>query len=292
LVRNEPDIISRDMGWVGPFLSATTKTPFARLRSTAVDLTEDEARAKGYITAELKKEQVIPAMKRETNPQTVYKKQKLDRDNVIDITSFDVVVFKKRELRTMLDEELARAALVGDGRSLTDPDKIREDCIRPVWTDVELYAKHIVLPAATTAAADVDAIVEASQFFYGSGMPNFYTNKTNMFRLFLARDGINNRQFKTMPELSASLLVRDVLALDVMDGLTRVDPISGDTLELIGIILNPVDYTFGADKGGQVSFFDDFDIDFNQMKFLIETRVSGALTKPRSAVVIERVVAP
>jgi len=290
LVRNSPDTVTRDKGWVGPFLSGINKTPFARLRSTAADLTEYEARAKGYITAEQKKEEVFPAMKRETNPQTIYKKQKLDRDNIIDITSFDVVAWIKSEMRTMLDEELARAALIGDGRDPFDDDKIKEDCVRPVWTDDELYVKHITLPAGGDIQSVIDEIMFSSEYYHGSGTPYFYTNKKFMFQMLAARNAIGDRQYKNLEELKLGLMVRDVITVEVMNGAKRMNG-DGDDVELLGILLNPADYTFGADKGGQVAFFEDFDIDFNQNKFLIETRVSGALTRPRSAVVIERLLA-
>lgn len=290
-VRTEPDLIKRDDDWVTAFLNATYKTPFSRIRSMSADLTEDEARAKGYITGKRKKEEVFPVMKRVTTPTTVYKKQKLDRDDMVDITDFDVVAFLKREMRLLLNEELARAFLVGDGRDIASADKIDPMNIRSIWQDDELYTHNMILAANVTVQEIIDSVVRARKFYKGSGNPNFYTTEELITEMMLSRDLNQRRMYNTQAELASALRVSNIIAVEVMEDLSR--PIAGgpDTASLIGILVNPRDYTVGADKGGQVSLFDDFDIDFNQYKYLIETRCSGALTKPKSAVSIEKRVA-
>lgn len=287
-IRDTPDLVKRDDTWVGPFLSAIYKTPFSRIKSRSADLTEDEARAKGYITGKRKKEEIFPIMKRVTTPTTVYKKQKLDRDDIVDITDFDVVVWMRAEMRLMLEEELARAVLISDGRAVDAEDKINEQCLRPIWTDDELFApKHIV--AADTKTLDlIDEVVRARKLYKGTGTPNFYTTEEIITDMLLVRDLNQRRIYQTVAELASALRVNQLIAVEVMEEQTRTLPNTTDVVSLQGILLNPRDYSMGADKGGEVSLFDDFDIDYNQYKYLIETRVSGALTKPKSAVVIEK----
>lgn len=290
LVRNTPDTITRDDDWVSTFLAGLYKTPFSRIKTTAADLTEDQARARGYITGKRKKEEIIKALKRVTTPTTVYKKQKLDRDDVIDITDFDIVVWIKGEMRRLLDEELARAVLIGDGRAVSSEDHINTDNIRPVWGDDEVYTTHVVLPEDMPVLERIDEIVRARRHYKGSGTPNYYTSEEEATDMLLVRDLNQRRIYSTMEELASSLRVGKIVTVEVMEGQRRTPDGSTEEVELVGILLNPRDYALGADRGGQVTMFDDFDIDFNQHKYLIETRVSGALTRPKSAVAIEKYV--
>lgn len=287
-VRNMPDMVKRDDSWVRPFLNAIYKTPFSRIKSLFADLKEDEARARGYITGNRKKEEVFPVLKRITTPTTIYKKQRLDRDDIIDITDFDVVVWLRGEMREMLNEELARAALIGDGREPDDEDHINTLNIRPIWTDDEIYAPKITLDANTTVADTIDEIVRARKLYKGSGSPTFYTTEETVTDMLLLKDLNQHRIYPTVTELASALRVSNIVAVEVMEDQKRTLPNSTDVVDLVGILVNPRDYTMGADRGGEVSMFDDFDIDYNQYKYLIETRVSGALTKPKSAVVIEK----
>lgn len=288
-ISNTPDLISRRMEWVNSVLSKTRHTPFSRIKSIQADITADEARAKGYIKGNLKKEEVFKLLKRVTTPTTVYKKQKLDRDDIIDITDLDVVAFLRGEMRIMLDEELARAILVGDGRDVADADKIDESCIRPIWKDDDLYAHHVKLAATVANKDKVDEIMKARKEYKGSGNPVLYTTTDLLTDWMVARDTLGRRIHASKADLAAELGVSDIVEVEVLAGLQRT--VGADTLNLIGIIVNLTDYTVGADKGGEINMFDDFDIDFNQKKYLIETRASGALTKPKSAIVIEQLVA-
>lgn len=286
-IRNTPDLIKREDSWVKPFLAAVRKTPFSRIKSMSADLTEDAARAKGYITGNRKKEEVFPVLKRVTTPTTIYKKQKLDRDDIVDITDFDVVVWLRAEMRLMLDEELARAALIGDGREVDDQDHINTQNIRPIYTDDEIYAPKVKIPADKKTADIIDEIVRARKLYKGVGSPDYYTTEETITDMLLLKDLNQRRIYNTVTELASALRVNSLVAVEVMEGQTRV--VDGETLKLHGIMVNPRDYTMGADKGGEVSLFDDFDIDYNQYKYLMETRVSGALTLPKSAVVVEQV---
>ena len=288
-ISNTPDLISRRMEWVNSVLSKTRHTPFSRIKSIQADITADEARAKGYIKGNMKKEEVFKLLKRVTTPTTVYKKQKLDRDDIIDITDLDVVAFLRGEMRIMLDEELARAILVGDGRDVADADKIDETCIRPIWKDDDLYAHHVKLAATVANKDKVDEIMKARKEYKGSGNPVLYTTTDLLTDWMVARDTLGRRIHASKADLAAELGVSDIVEVEVLAGLQRT--VGADTLNLIGIIVNLTDYTVGADKGGEINMFDDFDIDFNQQKYLIETRASGALTKPKSAIVIEQLVA-
>ena len=287
-----PDFIKREMGWVQKVMSGTHHTPFSRIKSMFADITEDEARAKGYIKGKLKKEEVFSLLKRTTTPTTIYKKQKLDRDDVIDITDFDVVAWLKSEMRMMLDEEIARAILVGDGRLASSDDKINESNIRPIWKDEDLYniKSTIEVDAAATtdqkAKAFIRACIKSRKNYKGSGDPTLYTTEDVVTDCLLLED-LNGRViYDTMEKLRTALRVKEIVTVPVMEGLTRTNDAS-ETLSLMGIIVNLDDYNVGADKGGAINMFDDFDIDYNQQKYLIETRCSGALIKPFSAISLE-----
>ena len=297
-VSNVPDFISRDMGWVAKVMNGAKHLPFSRVKSLHADITMDEARAKGYVKGEQKVEEVFALLKRVTTPTTIYKKQKLDRDDVVDITDFDVVAWLKREMRIMLDEEIARAALVGDGRTPGTDDKISEDNIRPIWKDVNTYVvrKNVTVSASASesdkAKAFIRAAIKSRKDYKGSGNPTLFTTEDVLTDCLLIEDLNGRIIYDTVDKLKTALRVKEIVTVPVMEGLSREG--SGNdtnTYNLMGIIVNMDDYGFGADKGGAVNMFDDFDIDFNQQKYLIETRCSGALMKPHSAVVLEEVVA-
>ncbi len=286
LVENQPAFLARETTWVAPVMSGTRHTPFSRIKSVYADITVDTARAMGYVTGALKKDEVFGLLKRTTTPTTVYKKQKLDRNDILDITDLDIVAWLKAEMRMMLDEEIARAVLVGDGRSGVSEDKIDETCVRPIWTDSDLYAHHIQLPSTDNLPEEViDKITAARVNYKGSGSPTLFTSPTFLSSMLLIKDSLGYRIYKTEADLAAVLRVKQIIEVPVMEGLHRTSTVEYD---LLGIIANLYDYTIGADKGGAVSMFDDFDIDYNQYKYLIETRISGALTLPKSALVIER----
>ena len=287
-----PDFIKREMGWVQKVMSGTHHTPFSRIKSMFADITEDEARAKGYIKGKLKKEEVFSLLKRTTTPTTIYKKQKLDRDDVIDITDFDVVAWLKSEMRMMLDEEIARAILVGDGRLASSDDKINESNIRPIWKDEDLYNIKSTIEVDAAATADqkakafIRACIKSRKNYKGSGDPTLYTTEDVVTDCLLLEDTTGRVIYDTMEKLRTALRVKEIVTVPVMEGLTRTTT-EGDTLNLMGIIVNLADYNIGADKGGAINMFDDFDIDYNQQKYLIETRCSGALIKPFSAISLE-----
>lgn len=286
-----PTFIKRDMGWVGKVMGGVHHTPFSRIKSVFADITEEDARAKGYLKGNLKKEEVFGLLKRSTTPTTIYKKQKMDRDDLIDITSFDVVAWIKREMRIMLDEEIARAILVGDGRPNSSDDKINELNIRPIWKDEELFT--IKAPVEVAADADADtkakafirAVVKSRKNYKGSGNPVLYTTEDVLTDLLLLEDGMGRVIYDSMEKLKAVLRVSDIVTVPVMEGLTR--NADGKDYELMAILVNLKDYNVGADKGGAIAMFDDFDIDYNAYKYLIETRCSGALIKPYSAIAVE-----
>lgn len=284
-VTNQPTFIQREMGWVSKVMSGVHHTPFSRIKSTHADITKDEARARGYIKGNEKIEEVFELLNRVTGPQTVYKKQKLDRDDIIDITDFDVVAWLKAEMRMMLDEELARAFLVGDGREVTDASKIKAANIRPIASDADLYAHKIRIAADATPEAVVEEVIRSRAIYRGKGTPTFFTTPAYRAELMLQKDRNGRRIYRTEAELAADLGVSSIVEVPVMAGAKN----GNNAVE--AIIVNLKDYTVGADKGGAVNFFDDFDIDFNQEKFLIETRCSGALTLPKSALIIERLPA-
>lgn len=294
-LNNPPDWIKRETGWVSNFMSKTHHTPFSRIKSMFANITEDEARAKGYIKGNLKKEEVFSLLKRTTSPTTIYKKQKLDRDDVIDITDFDVVAWLKTEMRMMLDEEIARAALVGDGRLASDDDKISESNIRPIWKDDDLFTIKVEIPLASNATDDdvakafIKAAIKNRKHYKGSGNPILYTTEDMLTNMLLLTDEMGRDLYDSVDKLATKLRVSQIVTVEVMDDLQRTITVSGSnkTATLRGIIVNPTDYNFGADKGGSVNMFDDFDIDYNQQKYLMETRCSGALIKPYSAMAIE-----
>lgn len=290
-INTTPDFIQRDMGWVQKVMAGTHHTPFSRIKSMHADITEDEARARGYIKGKLKKEEVFSLLKRTTDPTTVYKKQKMDRDDVIDITDFDVIAWLKAEMRMMLDEEIARAILIGDGRLASSDDKISEDKIRPIWKDSDLYTVKAMIEAEPTANADakakafIRAAIKSRKNYKGSGNPKLFTTEDVVTDCLLLEDNNGRRIYESVASLATALRVSEIVTVPAMEGLTR----NGKTnkVELMGIVVNLNDYNVGADKGGAVNMFDDFDIDYNQQKYLIETRCSGALIRPYSAVAIE-----
>lgn len=284
-VTETPEFDSRRVEWVSNVMNGTKHSPFSRIKSLVADITFDEARARGYIKGNFKKEEWFAVSKRSTTPSTVYKKQKLDRDDIVDITDFDIVMWLKGEMRLMLDEELARAVLIGDGRDIDDDDKIKDPMgasegagVRSILHDHDLYTTVINVDDSGTPPDVVDAVISAMQYYKGSGSPTFYTTLPVLTSLLLARDTLGHRLWKTPAELASEMGVSAIVTVEVME--------SED--DLLGIIVNLKDYTIGADKGGEVNFFDDFDIDYNQYKYLYETRISGALTKIRSAMAIKR----
>ena len=289
-LNNPPEFIKRDTGWVSDVMSSVSHTPFSRIKSAFADITEDEARAKGYMKGKLKKEEVFSLLKRTTTPTTIYKKQKLDRDDVIDITDFDVVSWLKAEMRMMLDEEIARALLVGDGRLASSDDKINESNIRPIWKDEELYTIHsYVTKGATndeTIKAFIRSAIKARKDYKGSGNPVLYTTEDVLTDCLLLEDSMGRPLYESEEKLRTTLRVSKIVTVPVMENLKRTDTTNGE-VELMGIIVNLKDYNVGADKGGAINMFDDFDIDYNQQKYLIETRCSGALIRPYSAITIE-----
>jgi len=277
-LENSPQFVSRRMEWVDNVLNSVRKSPFSRIKSVTADITPDEARARGYIKGNLKNEEFFEMSKRETTPQTVYKKQKLDRDDVIDIVDLDVVAWLKAEMKVMLDEELAGAILCGDGRSSGDDDKIIETKIRPVATDAELYTTTVnvnLLDASSSIEELVDAAINNRRYYKGSGTPTFYTTEATIGAFLTVKDSFGRRLYNTLADIAAVLRVKDVVPVEVME--------RDDTL--VGVMVNLADYTLGADRGGQATMFDDFDLDYNKLLYLIETRVSGALTVPKSALV-------
>lgn len=293
-VTNTPEFIKRDTGWVSSVMNGAHRSPFSRIKSVFADITADEARAKGYMKGKLKKEEVFGLLKRTTTPTTVYKKQKMDRDDVIDITDFNVISWLKTEMRWMLDEELARAILVGDGRLASDDDKINEQNIRPIWKDEELYT--IKARFDTTTGTDDDKIkafirsaIKARKDYQGSGNPVLFTTEDVLTDALLLTDEIGRDLYDSVEKLATKLRVSRIITVPVLEGLSRngEGDDSGSRYNLYGIIVNMNDYYIGADKGGAINMFEDFDIDYNQQKYLIETRCSGALVKPYSAIVLE-----
>ena len=294
-INGAPDFIKRNDEWVNDVMNNVHHTPFSRIKSVFADITEDEARAKGYIKGKLKKEEVFSLLKRTTTPQTIYKKQKIDRDDYIDIVDLDVVAWIKTEMRMMLDEEIARAILVGDGRLASSDDKISEDHIRPIWTDADLYtikAAVNITKDSTSAEIAKAFIVEAIRSrvqYKGSGTPTLYAPDTIITECLLLEDKNGRMIYDTLDKLATVLRVSKIVPVPVMENLARTKETF--TYKLLGIIVNLKDYNVGADKGGAVNMFDDFDIDYNAMKYLIETRCSGAMIKPYGAIAIETKIA-
>lgn len=292
-----PEFIKRPDDWVSVVMNGVHHTPFSRIKSMFADITRDEARAKGYIKAHEKTEEVFTLLKRSTDPQTVYKKQKMDRDDIIDITDFDVVAWIKSEMRMMLDEEIARAILIGDGRSAASDDKIQETHIRPIWTDADLFTiKRTItltdaektevgddeeLLAGVIARKFLASAIRSRKEYRGSGNLTLFTTEDMVANLILLEDGIGRRIYSTETELANALRVRRIVTVPQMENLT-----DADGKQLMGLFVDLKDYNVGADKGGAVNMFDDFDIDYNQQKYLMETRCSGALIKPKSAIAV------
>ena len=281
-ITTTPEFLKRRTEWVDKVMSGTRATPFSRIKTLMADITMEEARAKGYVKGNFKKEEFFSILKRTTTPQTVYKKQSLHRDDVVDITDFDVVAWLRAEMRLMLEEEIARAILIGDGRSNADEDKINESNIRPIATDSELFQTTIYVnidDSNSSAEEIIDAVTLQRRHYRGSGNPTFFTSETLLAKMLLIKDGMQRRVYQSVADLSVALRVKEIVTVEVFEEVT----------EIVGIIVNLQDYNVGADKGGQVSLFDDFDIDYNKLKYLIETRISGALVKLKSALVIRKV---
>ncbi len=283
----EPTFVQRDMTWVQKVMAGVHHTPFSRIKSLFADITADEARAKGYIKGKMKKEEVFTLLKRTTTPTTIYKKQKMDRDDVVDITDFDVIAWLKKEMRLMLDEEIARAILIGDGRLPSSDDKINETNVRPILTDEDLYTvkANITVAANATgsekAKAFIDEVIRSRKEYKGSGNPTLFTTEDMVTECLLLEDSMGHKLYKSEAELATTLRVKEIVTVEVMEGVQ-----DKNSHDVAGIIVNLADYNVGADKGGAVNMFDDFDIDYNQQKYLIETRCSGALIKPYSAIAL------
>lgn len=278
LVENTPEFLSRRMEWVQKVIGGARKSPFARVRTHFADITEDEARAKGYITGNLKKDEFFSIMRRETTPQTIYKKQKLDRDDIVDIKDFDVVAWLRAEMRVMLDEEVARAILIGDGRDISHEDKIQETHIRPIATDHFLYTTTVTInlnDASSNIQEFIDAVITNRKSYKGSGLPTMFTSETIISQFLTLKDTLGRQIYKTMAEVAEVLRVSEIVPVEAMD----------EDDELVAILVNMTDYVVGTDKGGEVNMMDDFDIDYNQYKYLLETRLSGALARPMAALV-------
>lgn len=297
-LNNEPEFIKRNDDWVAKVLGGVHHTPFSRIKTIFADITAAEARAKGYQKGKLKIEEVFKLLKRVTNPTTVYKKQALDRDDMLDITDFNILPFMKREVRMMLDEELARAFLVGDGRDPVDEanDKINEDCIRPIWKMEDLFTVKAAINVSESATAEerakafIKACIKSRKNYKGSGNPDMFMSEDMLTDCLLIEDTNGRVIYDSVQKLAAALRVREIVPVPVMEGLTRTDD-ENKTYELAGIYVNLKDYNVGTDKGGEINFFDDFDIDYNKQKYLMETRCSGTLVKPYSAVALEFVKA-
>lgn len=291
LTTNEPIIIDHDTDWVAEFFNGTSKSPFSRLKQLYSDITEE--RAKGYVTGTLKVEDVFGLLKRTTSPTTVYKKNKLDRDDIIDIKDFSVVAFMKKEMRMKLDEEIATAILLGDGRLASDPYKIKENCVRPIYNDSDLYTIKAAIgtPGSKGKAHEfIRTVIKAMSEYEGTGIPNLYVNSDLLSDMLLIEDANGRFVYETEAVLAKTLRVGNIYSVPAMKTLTR-DAGDGKNHKVLGVIVNPKDYTVGADNGGQVSMFSDFDIDYNQEKYLIETRCSGALLKPKTAICVEEIIA-
>lgn len=289
-VNMPPDFIKRDDSYVQKVMRGVHHVPFSRIKSMHADITADQARAKGYIKGKLKKEEVFTLLKRTTTPTTIYKKQKLDRDDVVDITDFDVVAWLKMEMRMMLDEEIARAILVGDGRLSSDDDKINEMCIRPIATDADLYCVKAKVSVGSTATEDeiakafIRTVIKSRKEYKGSGSPTLFTTEDVLTNCLLLEDKNGRIIYDTVEKLATALRVKEIVTVEVMEGAkTKVEE---QEKPLMALMVNLVDYYVGADKGGAVNMFDDFDIDYNQQKYLMETRCSGALVKPYSAIAV------
>ena len=290
-LNNEPQILDNDQSWVAKFLNNTKKSPFSRLKAVFADTSDDKARALGYVKGNLKKEEVFSLLNRTTSPQTVYKKQKLDRDDILDITDFDVVAFMKKEMRMKLEEELARAMLIGDGREALSQDKIKEQHIRPIFNDSDLYTIKAELPASVHALGEahdvIRTVIKAMAEYEGKGQPTMFVHPDLLAQMLLIEDKNGRFVYENEAVLARTLRVKEIVPVPLMKELTRKGTES-KVYDVKAIIVNPADYTVGADKGGQVSMFEDFDINYNQQKYLIETRCSGSLMQPKTAICVEK----
>lgn len=292
-VSRVPEVVDRDQTWVGNVMASVKHTPFSRVKSFYANITADEARAKGYVKGAKKVEEVITALKRTTDPQTVYKLQKMDRDDIIDITDFDVVAWLKGEMRGKLDEEIARAILIGDGRSSSSADKVDPLKIRPVYQDDTTYTIKRILTRASGAddsafaKAFIKDVVKSRKEYKGSGNPTLYTTEDMLTSMLLIEDTTGRVIYDTIEKLKTALRVRDIVTVPVMENVGREDTQAKKKWNLLGVLVNLSDYNVGADKGGSVNMFDDFDINYNKYEYLIETRCSGALVKPYSAITFE-----
>ncbi len=282
-----PEFIKRKTDWVSSVVGAAKHSPFSRIKTQFADITADEARAKGYIKGNKKKDEVFSLLKRTTSPTTIYKKQKLDRDDILDITDFDVVTWIRGEMRIMIEEELGRAVLLGDGREASSDDKIKEDCIRPVYKEDTLYAPRVILAKETTTEDMLDSIVRAMDDYEGSGNPTWFAAPQVITEILLLKDKMGHRLFSSLSDLADYVGVSKIVKVPLMKNLVRTSNKNGK-VDALGIIVNMSDYTIGADKGGQLFAAEDFDISFNQYHYLLETRLSGALTKVKSAIILER----
>ena len=282
-----PEFIKRKTDWVSSVVGAAKHSPFSRIKTQFADITADEARAKGYIKGNKKKDEVFTLLKRVTSPTTIYKKQRLDRDDIIDITDFDVVSWIRGEMRIMIEEELGRAVLIGDGREASSDDKIKEDCIRPIFKEDSLYAPRVILAKETTTEDMLDSIVRAMDDYEGSGNPTWFAAPSVVTEILLLKDKMGHRLFNSLSDLADYVGVSRIVKVPLMKNLARTSTKNGK-VDALGIIVNMSDYTIGADKGGQLFAAEDFDISFNQYHYLLETRLSGALTKVKSAIILER----
>lgn len=282
-----PEFIKRKTDWVSSVVGAAKHSPFSRIKTQFADITADEARAKGYIKGTKKKDEVFTLLKRVTTPTTIYKKQRLDRDDIIDITDFDVVTWIRGEMRLMIEEELGRAVLLGDGREASSDDKIKEDCIRPIYKEDSLYAPRVILAKETTTEDMLDSIVRAMDDYEGSGNPTWFASPQTVTEILLLKDKMGHRLFNSLSDLADYVGVSRIVKVPLMKNLVRTSTKNGK-VDALGIIVNMSDYTIGADKGGQLFAAEDFEISFNQYHYLLETRLSGALTKVKSAIILER----
>lgn len=282
-----PEFIKRKTDWVSSVVGAAKHSPFSRIKTQFADITADEARAKGYIKGSKKKDEVFTLLKRVTTPTTIYKKQRLDRDDIIDITDFDVVTWIRGEMRLMIEEELGRAVLLGDGREASSDDKIKEDCIRPIYKEDSLYSPRVILAKETTTEDMLDSIVRAMDDYEGSGNPTWFASPQTVTEILLLKDKMGHRLFNSLSDLADYVGVSRIVKVPLMKNLVRTSAKNGK-VDALGIIVNMSDYTIGADKGGQLFAAEDFEISFNQYHYLLETRLSGALTKVKSAIILER----
>lgn len=286
-VTDEPTFLDRDQSWVSVVMNGTKHSPFARIKSVFADIRDDKARAKGYAKkAQKKTEEVIKLLTRTTSPTTIYKKQRLDRDDIVDITDFNVVSWLKNEMKGKLNEEIARAILIGDGRQITDPDRVDDEAIRPILKENDLYAFHKSLDANTTDETLVDDIVLASADLEGSGSPTLFISKKRLVKILLMKDKNGRRLYETEASLASAIGVTKIVTVPQFEGLEH--DIKGTNHELLAIVVDLRDYTIGSNAGAELGMAESFDIDFNQYKYLMETRLSGSLTAPYSALTISR----